>query len=287
MTVEKDNFLAKFQKWLADEGLYSPISLDGKAAISIAKAIDHGGLSVDCYCPYCQDASVFRFISGHKMVPPAMIPSRTGNYYDRVNLFLNQVLTDMKFHCARERAHNLRFFLKVSKDSAQTYKIKKIGQYPSKLDLLSGEIRNYRKHAPTDAGELHIAAICASAGFHVAAFVYLRRVFERRIEIAHKAAKNDDGWDETAYDPRTMRMEERIDALRDHLPDFLVENRKIYSILSKGMHELTEEDCAEAFSSIELGIKLILDEEIAMKRKAAKVARVSGDLAKLQAKHNA
>ena len=84
-----------------------------------------------------------------------------------------------------------------------------------------------------------------------------------------------------------MRMEERIDALRDHLPDFLVENRKIYSILSKGIHELTEEDCAEAFSSIELGIKLILDEEIAIKRKAAKVARVSGDLAKLQAKHNA
>ena len=42
MAVEKDNFLAKFQKWLADEGLYSPISLDGKAASSIAKAIDHG-----------------------------------------------------------------------------------------------------------------------------------------------------------------------------------------------------------------------------------------------------
>ena len=126
-----------------------------------------------------------------------------------------------------------------------------------------------------------------SAGFHVAAFVYLRRVFERRIEIAHEAAKNDDGWEETAYDPRTMRMEDRIAALRDHLPDFHVENRKIYGILSKGIHELTEEDCAEAFSPLELGIMFILDEEIEMKRKAAKLAKVSGDLAKLHAKHNA
>ena len=61
MTVEKDNYLVKFQKWLADEGLYSAISLDDKAALSIAKAIDRGGLSVDCYCPYCQETSVFRF----------------------------------------------------------------------------------------------------------------------------------------------------------------------------------------------------------------------------------
>ena len=193
----------------------------------------------------------------------------------------------MEFHCARERAHKLQFFLKVSKDSTRNYKIKKIGQYPSKLDLLSGEIRNYSKHAPTDARELHFAAICVSAGFHVAAFVYLRRVFERRIEIAHKVAKKDDGWDETAYDPRTMRMEDRIAALSNHLPDFLVENRKIYSILSKGIHDLTENDCAEAFSPLELGITLILDEEIEMKRKAAKLAKVSGDLAKLHAKHNA
>lgn len=287
MTVEQDNPLAIFQEWLADEGLYSPIRLDDKPASSIAKEIDHSGLSVDCYCPYCQEASVFRFTSGHKMLPSPSIVSGTGNYYDPVHLFLNKVLPDMKFHCAREQAHNLRFFLKVSKDGARTYTIKKIGQYPSKLDLLSGEIRNYRKHAPTDARELHVAAICVSAGFHVAAFVYLRRVFERRIEIAHKAAKKDDGWDETAYDPRNMRMEARIAALRDHLPDFLVENRKIYSILSKGIHELTEEDCAEAFSPIELGITLILDEEIEMKRKAAKRAKVSGDLAKLHAKHGA
>ena len=108
-----------------------------------------------------------------------------------------------------------------------------------------------------------------------------------RLLVLAAPAKKDDGWDETAYDPRNMRMEARIAALRDHLPDFLVENRKIYSILSKGIHELTEEDCAEAFSPIELGITLILDEEIEMKRKAAKRAKVSGDLAKLHAKHGA
>lgn len=286
MAVETDNPLAKFQKWLADEGLYSPIRLDCNTASSIAKSISRDGLSVDCYCPSCQAASVFRFTTGHKLIPTVSIPSGRVIYSDDVNVFFNQALADMTLRCAREKAHKLRFFLNVSKDTARNYTIQKIGQYPSKLDLLSGEIRNFRKHAPTDARELHFAAICASAGFHVAAFVYLRRAFERRIEIAHEAAKNDDGWDDSAYDPRVMRMEERIAALRDQLPDFLVKNRKIYSILSKGMHELTEEECAEAFSSLELGITLILDEEIALKRKAAKVARVSGALAKLHEKHN-
>ena len=286
MAVETDNPLAKFQKWLADEGLYSPIRLDYNAASSIANSISRGGLSVDCYCPSCQESSVFRFATAHKLKPAVSIPSGRANFIDVVNVFFNQALADMTLRCAREKTHKLRFFLKVLKDTARNYTIQKIGQYPSKLDLLSGEIRNFRKHAPTDARELHFAAICASAGFHVAAFVYLRRVFERRIEIAHEAAKNDGGWDATAYDPRIMRMEDRIVALRDQLPEFLVENRKIYSILSKGIHELTEEECAEAFSSLELGITLILDEEIALKRKAAKVARISGTLAKLHEKHN-
>ena len=57
-----------------------------------------------------------------------------------MGLFLNQVLPDMKLHCARKQAHNLRFFLDVSKDRARNYTIKKIGQYPSKLDLLSDEV---------------------------------------------------------------------------------------------------------------------------------------------------
>jgi len=72
-------------------------------------------------------------------------------------------------------------------------------------------------------------------------------------------------------------MDEKILLLRGFLPDFLVENRHTYGILSKGVHELTEQECLKYFPVVKTGIELILDEEIARrntekKRKEARDA---------------
>ena len=57
-------------------------------------------------------------------------------------------------------------------------------------------------------------------------------------------------------------MNERVKLLKDHLPKFLVENNETYSILSKGLHELSEENCLEYFLTMKDSIRLILDEII-------------------------
>ena len=71
-------------------------------------------------------------------------------------------------------------------------------------------------------------------------------------------------------------MGERILLLSKYLPDFLVENRAIYGVLSKGIHELSEEECLNAFPAVKLGIEIILDaklEEAARRKKLEAAAK--------------
>jgi hypothetical protein len=52
----------------------------------------------------------------------------------------------------------------------------------------------------------------------------------------------------------SLRMTEKIAALRTHLPEIVTRNAKAYGILSLGLHELSEEQCAKAYPVLE-GVK--------------------------------
>jgi hypothetical protein len=67
---------------------------------------------------------------------------------------------------------------------------------------------------------------------------------ERLIKKCFDENKAAEGWTEDQY---KVRMEDRILLMKDHLPEFLVDNRKLYAILSLGVHELTEADCLSFF----------------------------------------
>ena len=56
-------------------------------------------------------------------------------------------------------------------------------------------------------------------------------------------------------------MAEKVTFLKGHLPSFLVKNSKIYSILSVGLHELTEEECLAFFSVLRQSTVVILEED--------------------------
>ncbi|WP_341277994.1 hypothetical protein [Paenibacillus sp. FSL H8-0537] len=91
------------------------------------------------------------------------------------------------------------------------------------------------------------------------------------LEEAHQEAKQKvSSWDEQLY--IKGRVVDRIELLSDLLPQFLVENKAIYSILSKGMHELSEQSCLEMFPVLLLSIELILDEKIEMQLKQRKIS---------------
>jgi hypothetical protein len=160
--------------------------------------------------------------------------------------------------------------------------IEKMGQYPSLADLVTAEIRKYRKFLGADAHREFSRAIgLAAHGVGIGSFIYLRRILENLIEEAHQAAQHSKGWNESAYIDAYLHFDEKIRLLRSHLPPFMVENRALYSILSKGIHEWTEEECLQAFQIMKLGIELILDQKLEAQERKSKISSASADIAAL------
>ena len=86
-------------------------------------------------------------------------------------------------------------------------------------------------------------------------------------------AKARAGWDENEY--QKSRVKEKIELLKTDLPEFLVKNPVIYSIISKGIHELTENECREYFPVLKTCLEFVLTDleakrETEQKRKICK-----------------
>jgi hypothetical protein len=127
-------------------------------------------------------------------------------------------------------------------------------------EACNDEVKQYRKLlSPELASEFHKAVGLAAHGVGVGSFVYLRRVFESLIEARFQEFKEAEKWDESEF--RQARMEQKVLTLKKHLPEFLVTNRKIYSILSIGIHELNEEVCLGYFDVMRRSIIMILEDD--------------------------
>jgi hypothetical protein len=78
---------------------------------------------------------------------------------------------------------------------------------------------------------------------------------------------------------------EKIGLLKEYLPEFLIENKIIHSILSKGIHELSEAQCLEYFDSVKVGIELILDEKLEKLDREAKIKEAKKSLSLIHSDH--
>lgn len=161
--------------------------------------------------------------------------------------------------CKRKNNDILRFVVFFNKIKAVAMKV---GQYPSLADMQFSEIgKKYDKVLPDeDLKNLKKAIGLVSHGAGAGSFVYLRRIFENLIFETYK--KNQSSLPIKESDFKAKRMLEKIESIKDFLPSQLIEMKGIYTILGKGVHELTEEECLQYFSPIKLSIELILDQKI-------------------------
>ena len=147
--------------------------------------------------------------------------------------------------------------------------MQKIGQYPSIADFHIYEIKQYDKLLSNDVLKEFTKAIgLAANGVGIGSFVYLRRIFENLILESFEEAKQEGKVEEETFS--RSRMDEKIGLLEDYLPPFLVENKSIYSILSKGIHELDENTCLKYFEFMKVGIEIILDQKLEKKKQKEK-----------------
>lgn len=219
--------------------------------------------TIDAYCLECKKHSIFE--------------GRRG-YYLSKSKYKEVYLDDREFeadvNCTRNEKHSMVFYFMV-----RNGKISKVGQYPSLADLHEQDIQKYRKFLGPKYFEFARAIGLYAHGIGIGSFVYLRRIFEDQIEKAHERAQQDSNWDETTFQGK--RVHEKIALLGRFLPEVMVKNANIYSILSKGVHELTEDECLEYFTTIKSGVELILDEEIAQKEREKKIKDITDEIARI------
>lgn len=181
--------------------------------------------------------------------------------------------------CKRKNNDILRFFVGQGEDF-----IVKVGQWPSLADIQSAEIdKKYNKQLKRpELKDFKRAIGLAAHGVGVGSFVYLRRVFEKLIIGTYLQYKDEQKIDEAEF--AAKRMADKIDILRGYLPSHLVEMKDAYGILSKGIHELSEQECREHFKILKLSIELILDQQIELDAKQERDLEVKKQLKDLGAK---
>jgi len=159
----------------------------------------------------------------------------------------------------------------------------KVGQYPSYIDIHRYETKKYYSVLDKDKLKEFVRAIGLHAnGVGIVSFVYLRRIFEYMIGEASKEYVQNTSYD--IQDIEGKRMDEKIRILKNYLPEFLVKNSSIYSVLSKGIHELSEDECLDYFDTVKNGIEIILDQKLEIENKRKKEEQATRDLQKISTK---
>ncbi len=274
--------------------LYEAFNVEGEAIWEVI-ALKYFKGTLDCYCPDCKRDATFRGITPNPPGEHIRDKSREGKRKAMgmpVDLpTLDADTFEVKLQCTRNNRHHHTYIFLFQKSLAHTEhgtfvissSITKVGQYPSFADLNLSNVKKYKSVLNNQLiGELSRAIGLASHDVGVGSYVYLRRVFEALVEEAHQEAQTSEGWDEKQY--LKLRMIEKIKALRDYLPNFLVDNPAMYSLLSKGVHELTEKECLDHFDALKIGIELILDQKLEEKEKAQKIKQAKSALDKAGAK---
>lgn len=283
----KDNVFANF---LQTAGLYKFRKIDEDNIEDLILLLD-GKVRISMYCKECKEERVFTmkpYIYFHEKdnkcyskklseevwrIQKSYILKNTpmvGGHVEEQNTVwkwkesqieeVSRILV-FQFVCSMNEEHHIDYVVLTTDNSMM-----KIGQYPSIADMTFPELDAY-KHviSKEDRKELGTAIGLFANGVGAGSYVYLRRILERLIDQA-KARAGDKVSDEEF---EQARVAERIKMLQGYLPEIFIKNKTIYGILSKGIHELSEEECREYFPVVKECIYQILGMWESERRKKA------------------
>ena len=171
--------------------------------------------------------------------------------YPKDFLLNNQIwYVEYSFRCTNDYDHMYLMMISIELKDGK-FIVRKIGQNPSMLTIKGFDFDKYKKILE----ELNIyddykkADLSNADHFYVGAYAYLRRIFEKIIiyYLEDKTLKDD-------------HMDTKIEAVKDKF-DPRVRNllKNLYGILSKGIHELDEEECKEYYQYLKTIIDMQLE----------------------------
>ena len=207
--------------------------------------------SIDNYCMECCKTSTFRIYSNSYAQGRTTLDNwATWNRY----------LT-LSWKCTRNDEHEIIYTFKFDVVRG----VQKVGQYPSSHDVTLPSLKKFKKVLGLERHRELVKAVGLHAhGVGAGSLIYLRRIFEALIEESHAEALRSEDWKNLNEEKfGGMRIAEKIQALKHYLPEFLVGNPKIYSVLSKGVHSTPEDECLKYFPIMRLAIESILIQKMA------------------------
>lgn len=254
--------------------LYKKIKIDSDA--KTCDIFPYNDYRLELFCPVCKKRRIFSFQNSSFV---QVLWSQSGERYcESVKDFL--VKTD--YFSVRAQAdckHNLLVVFK----KIDTTTIMKVGQYPSIYEL-NEEIND--KSFLKMLGEEHTSYYrnaCSLYSFNtcIGAMVYLRRIFEKILLDTYNEKQESIGI--SLDDFKRLRMEEKINKLKDFLPDILFEQgfNSIYTKISDGVHNLSEDECQEMFPILKNAIEEVLIDKLEMQERDKRRKELSNKIGNL------
>jgi len=211
---------------------------------------------VEMYCTECDSRRIF---ATDKSVYSDT--SRVSNIHFPQTQIKNKPSLFKSFRCSQNEHHSIHYGFLV--DNTE---LVKISEYPSKYDSVKDTFNKFKKILDKSyITELSKAAQLESFGYAIAAFLYYRRIFEHLIIKTFKETEIPDKVTEDEF--RKKRMEDKISYIKEYLPAYFNDNSHIYGILSKGIHELSEEECQKHLSIVKTIIFFSLEEALEIRNK--------------------
>ena len=270
------------QDFFFEKSLYHEEVFDAE----LAKIIQSGGrfetLKVMGFCLYCQGDRPFAVSTERTGLGTGEKPLKSS-----ISANPERHIQVQKLTCVKCR-QVYRYLIKSEVKEEALIGITKIGQDPTLADISQkkkGQILKLieRYFSALDRNEFNKALGLYAHGEGIAPLVFLRRIIERLIAKAFNDHKEAKGWEDSQL--HRLRMKEKITFLKEHLPDSLVEYADIYGIMSKGIHELTEQECRSAFPDLIMAIEFIIQDKVRVEeekdQRQALKARIKGTVAKL------
>lgn len=254
MTKQHTNELPDLNEFYVSSALYTEYDVKQEEKDAVFKTV-FNIMPIDCYCIDCSANSVFTPEDNRPQRNQGRgitFPVTNSNEWN-VNLITIYSIYQKEYTCSRNPNHKIIFFLQLKNG-----KLSKIGQAPALADIAEQDIRKYKKVlGDNHYHEFSKAIGLFTHGVGVGSFVYLRRIIENFvIKPAYEARKARADWDDNEY--QKSRVKEKIELLKSELPEFLVINPLLYSIMSKGIHELTENECREFFPILKTCLEFVL-----------------------------
>ena len=147
----------------------------------------------------------------------------------------------------------------------------KIGQYPSYTSNEIQDIRKYKNLISKYYPELTKSVSAYSQGMGVASFVYLRRIFEHLVEKEFARIEENPSGKE-GFDDKMKKVDKVIGIIPEELNGV---KSKIYTVLSKGVHEYEEEECYELYPCMKFVVLQILDRYLYEKQRKERLKSIS------------